>query len=455
MRFHKLIKWFAPALLVINLLVKFLIAEPTIGADLILYNLVVLLAIISLFQVPLQNDPLAVVFLSLAIASWGIGSITSSLSQFFSFAGPAQLVSNIAYSLFYPFAFIAIPRAIAKGKKLRSIELLDAAIFGLGLCSIIAALLLATLLQDSGIGTFFSVLYTVCDIALVVIVLASAVISELSVRLNLLITGVLIFAVTDFFFLWNEINGSYRFGQLSDLGWLVGIVFMALSFWYLPNPNQREAKIHPALIAVSIFISPALLSAIAIRPDYFPSYVVIPTIATLLLAFIRMTLVIRQANNLGEEKVLARTDELTGLPNRRRLIAELSTFEGVEGALLLLDLDGFKPVNDRYGHEMGDRILRQVAQRFSRSLPTGAILARLGGDEFGILVTGSDDATLELASALKATLSYPFVLDGNTISISVSIGHVRNDGAGDLLQRADLAMYEAKRANADVPVYLP
>jgi diguanylate cyclase (GGDEF)-like protein len=454
-RIHQIVKWFAPALLICNLLVKFFVSESTIGADLILYNLVVLLAIISLFQAPLQNDPLAVAFLSLAISSWGIGSIISSLTQFFDVTGPAPSLSNIAYSLFYPFAFIAIPRAIAKGKKLKLIELLDAGIFGLGLSSIIAALLLATLLQDSGVNTFFSILYTVCDIALVVIVLASAVISELTIRLILLITGVLTFSFTDFYFLWSETKGSYSFGQLSDLGWTAGIVLITLSFWYLPSSNQREAKIHPALIAVSIFISPALLSAIAIRPDYFPAYVVIPTITTLFLAFIRMTLVIRQANNLGEEKVLARTDELTGLPNRRRLIAELSTFNGVEGALLLLDLDGFKPVNDRYGHEMGDRILRQVAQRFSRSLPSGAILARLGGDEFGILVSGSDDATLELASALKATLSYPFVLDGNTISISVSIGHVRNDGAGDLLQRADMAMYESKRANAEAPVYLP
>ena len=455
MRIHQIVKWFAPALLVFNVLIKLLESKPTIGADLILYNLVILLAIISLFQAPLQNDPLAVAFLSLAIASWGIGSVASSISQFFNFTGPAQLVSDIAYSLFYPFAFIAIPRTIAKGKKLKLIELLDAAIFGLGLCSIIAALVLATFLQDSGIGTFFSVLYTVCDIALVVIVLASAVISELTVRLILLITGVLTFAITDFYFLFSEINGDYQFGQFSDLGWAIGIVFITISFWYQPSSNHRDAKIHPALIAVSIFISPALLSAIAIRPEYFPKYVVIPTITTLFLAFIRMTLVIRHANNLGEEKILARTDELTGLPNRRRLIAELSTFEGVEGALLLLDLDGFKPVNDRFGHEMGDRILRQVAQRFSRSLPSGAILARLGGDEFGILVSGSDDATLELASALKATLSYPFVLDGNTISISVSIGHVRNDGVGNLLQRADMAMYEAKRANAEAPVYLP
>ncbi len=84
-----------------------------------------------------------------------------------------------------------------------------------------------------------------------------------------------------------------------------------------------------------------------------------------------MTLVIRQASNLGEEKILARTDELTGLPNRRRLVAEINALSGVEGALLLLDLDGFKPVNDQYGHEMGDQILRQVATRFSRSLPNG------------------------------------------------------------------------------------
>jgi diguanylate cyclase (GGDEF)-like protein len=270
-----------------------------------------------------------------------------------------------------------------------------------------------------------------------------------------MITGILAFTLTDFYYLWAQIQGVYQFGQFSDEGWLIGLALISLSFWYQPNESKSQGKIHPALIAISIFISPALLSAIALRPDYFPTYVVIPTITTLLLAFIRMTLVIRQANNLGEEKVLARTDELTGLPNRRRLIAEIDSFNDVEGALLLLDLDGFKPVNDLYGHEMGDRILRQVSQRFSRSLPSGAILARLGGDEFGVIAAGSDDLTLELASALKATLSYPFFIDGKSISISVSIGHVRNDGNGDLLHRADLAMYEAKRINAEARAYQP
>ena len=455
MRIHHIAKWLPAALVVLHILLRLFFSQPTIARDLILYNAIVLLFVIGIFQAPLHNDPLAVAFLALATASWGIGSVTSSLNQFFSFSGHQQLVSNIAYSAFYPFAFIAIPRAIGRGKKLRAIELLDSAIFGLGFTSIIAALILKQLVGDSDLGYFFSVLYAICDIALIVIVIASAALSKISMRLALMITGILAFTLTDFYYLWEQIQGAYQFGQFSDEGWLIGLTLISLSFWYQSNEGSSQAKIHPALIAISIFISPALLSAIALRPDYFPTYVVIPTITTLLLAFIRMTLVIRQANNLGEEKVLARTDDLTGLPNRRRLIAEIDSFNDLEGALLLLDLDGFKPVNDLYGHEMGDRILRQVSQRFSRSLPSGAILARLGGDEFGVIARGNDEATLELASALKATLSYPFFIDGKSISIGVSIGHVRNDGNGDLLHRADLAMYEAKRINAEVQAYQP
>ena len=452
---HRIAKWLPAILLISHILLRVFISEPSIAKDLFFYNAIVLVILLGLFQAPLHNDPLAVAFLTLATASWGIGSITSSLSQFFEFSARGQLVSNIAYSAFYPFAFIAIPRAIGRAKRMQFIEVLDSAIFGLGFTSIIAALLLKQLVGESGLGYFFSVLFSICDIALMVIILASAARSKISLRLALIITGVLAFTLTDFYYLWSQIQGTYLFGQLSDEGWLIGLVLISLSFWYPPNKSKAEGKIHPALIAVSIFISPALLSAIAIRPEYFPTYVVVPTITTLLLAFIRMTLVIRQANTLGEEKVLARTDELTGLPNRRRLIAELSSFNEADGALLLLDLDGFKPINDSYGHEMGDRILRQVAQRFSRSLPSGAILARLGGDEFGVIAAGSDDATLELASALKATLSYPFIIDGKSISIGVSIGHVRNDGKGDLLHRADLAMYEAKRTSAEARAYLP
>ena len=461
MRTHLIWKWFAPAVLVGHSAAKILQIDAGIVLDLILFNLVIFAAIISLIRAPLHSDPFAISFTSLAIASWGIGSLYSSLAQYLNFNVNSLLFSNIAYSLFYPFAFLAIPRILGRRQRLRLLELLDAAIFGLGLSSIVTALILIQFISNipgDSTTAFFAVLYPVCDIALVVIAVVSAVVSGLSTRSTLLITGVLAFAITDFYYLWEQINNSYKFGQISDNGWLLGITIITLSLWAAPNSLQSETKIHPALIAVSIFISPALLSAIALRPDYFPIYVVIPTIATLFMAFIRMTLVIRQASNLGEEKILARTDELTGLPNRRRLVAEIGALSGVEGALLLLDLDGFKPVNDQYGHEMGDQILRQVAARFSRSLPTGSVLARLGGDEFGVIVLGSPDTTLEVAHALRATLSYPFTVGGNQISISVSIGHVRNDKNGDLLQRADAAMYEAKRSGVaivEAEVYQP
>jgi len=448
-RIYLIWKWFAPALLVVHIASKVLGVQSGIGTDLILYNSIVIFAVISILRAPLHSDPFAIAFTALACASWGIGSLISSLSEFFNFSENSVLVSNIAYSLFYPFALLAIPRIVGRRASLQIIEILDPAIFGLGLSSIVTALILIKFIENipgESASAFFAVLYPICDIALVVIAVVGVFISGLSKRSVLLLLGILVFALTDFFFLGEQILGSYSFGQISDDGWVLGILLIALALWSAPNSNQSDSKIHPALIAVSVFISPALLSAIALRPDYFPIYVVIPTITTLFLAFIRMTLVIRQASNLGEEKILARTDELTGLPNRRRLIAEIGALSGVEGALLLLDLDGFKPVNDQFGHETGDQILRQVAVRFSRSLPTGSVLARLGGDEFGVIVLGDESTTLEVAHALKATLSYPFAVGGNQISISVSIGHVRNDKNGDLLQRADAAMYEAKRS---------
>ena len=461
MRTHLIWKWSATTLLLAHLAAKVLQLSAQVALDLYLFNAIAVVAVISLVRAPLHSDPFAIAFTALAFTAWAIGSIISSSAEFFSYGGNPTLFANIAYTFFYPFAFLAIPRIVGRRQKLRALELLDAAIFGLGLSSIVTALILINFIENipgDNASAFFAVMYPVCDIALIVIAIVSAVISGLSKRSGLLILGVLLFAATDFYFLWAQIQGWYSFGQFSDDGWLAGIVVIALSLWAAPNNEQSDTKIHPALIAVSIFISPALLSAIALRPDYFPIYVVIPTIATLFLAFIRMTLVIRQASNLGEEKILARTDELTGLPNRRRLIAEIGALSGVEGALLLLDLDGFKPVNDQYGHEMGDQILRQVATRFSRSLPTGSVLARLGGDEFGVIVLGNENTTLEVAHALKASLSYPFSISGNQISISVSIGHVRNDKNGDLLQRADAAMYEAKRSGKSIveaAVYQP
>jgi diguanylate cyclase (GGDEF)-like protein len=380
------------------------------------------------------------------MGSWIFGSALSSYGQFFTAPAAINYLINISYTLFYPFALIAIPRIISKRKKISVVEILDASIFGLGLSSIATALILSKVISVGSSQGFFEIFFPICDLAIAITIAITSITQRLNLRFFILALGFAIYLAFDFLYLWISIQNQYVFGTIFDNGWVLGIIVISLSLWYPPADSQQNLSIHPAFIALSIFISPTLLAMMALRPGIFPAYIVFPTIATLFLAFIRMTVSLRQAHDLGDEKTLARTDELTGLPNRRRLIAELDSFSKVEGALMLLDLNGFKQVNDQCGHGAGDQVLIQVAARFARVLPQSALLARLGGDEFGVLLNGTSHATLEIVQALKACVSYPFLIDGKNISVGVSIGHVSNSEGGDLLAKADAAMYAAKRS---------
>jgi diguanylate cyclase (GGDEF)-like protein len=154
-------------------------------------------------------------------------------------------------------------------------------------------------------------------------------------------------------------------------------------------------------------------------------------------------------------------DALTGLKNRQhylnRLRAQLNAADATL-AVLLMDLDRFKEVNDTLGHHSGDLLLREIAARVQETAPAQATVARLGGDEFALLVPGLDEAAaLALAAQLRAGVSRPCVVDGVTVDIEVSIGvcvapaHGRDDSV--LLKRADMAMYAAKSSGAGVEAY--
>ncbi|OYX88963.1 MAG: hypothetical protein B7Y84_07060 [Azorhizobium sp. 32-67-21] len=155
----------------------------------------------------------------------------------------------------------------------------------------------------------------------------------------------------------------------------------------------------------------------------------------------------------------ARHDSLTGLPNRLNLMEHLRAALERRGeeprlALLLLDLDYFKTVNDALGHVIGDRLLKAVAARVRETVPPGAIVARLGGDEFAILLRGVEETeAMDAARRLIAAIKTPFQLDhnrivtGGSLGISIAPGDEAVDGAmteGTLLQQADLALYRAK-----------
>ncbi|MGW4103581.1 putative bifunctional diguanylate cyclase/phosphodiesterase, partial [Streptomyces sp. NPDC004976] len=174
----------------------------------------------------------------------------------------------------------------------------------------------------------------------------------------------------------------------------------------------------------------------------------------------------------------AEHDPLTDLPNRalftRRVQQALSGRRASDRgaalrgtAVLFIDLDGFKGVNDTIGHQAGDELLVQAARRLQDAVRKGDTAARLGGDEFAALIAGDGvrdrDARerhmLELADRLRATLSQPYAIDGNDVRVNASIGVAFAEpgvGAGELLRNADLAMYRAKAAGKGrVELYRP
>jgi diguanylate cyclase (GGDEF)-like protein/PAS domain S-box-containing protein len=157
-------------------------------------------------------------------------------------------------------------------------------------------------------------------------------------------------------------------------------------------------------------------------------------------------------------------DALTDLPNRTLLQDRLSqailagTREDTPVALLLIDLDRFKEVNDTFGHHHGDLLLQQVGPRLASVLRASDTIARLGGDEFGVLLPGtSADSAVSVAEMLLGVLAAPFVLEGQAVQIGGSIGvagyPVHGNDAPTLLRQADVAMYVAKRAQTGIVVY--
>ncbi|EDZ63737.1 diguanylate cyclase/phosphodiesterase with PAS/PAC and GAF sensor(s) [Sulfurimonas gotlandica GD1] len=173
---------------------------------------------------------------------------------------------------------------------------------------------------------------------------------------------------------------------------------------------------------------------------------------------------------LAESKIefMAYYDVLTGLPNRELLTDRLKQSIALSNrtkqpvAICYLDLDGFKPINDKFGHETGDKLLKLFAQRFKEHLREGDTISRIGGDEFILLLSGfeSQKQLKEILVRLIDTANIPFEIDQNRIHISCSIGAtiypIDNSDTDTLIRHADQAMYRAKEiGKSNYIIYTP
>lgn len=298
--------------------------------------------------------------------------------------------------------------------------------------------------------------------------------------LGLFIAGGMVIAVADSLYGWGELTGNIAaYETLADTGWLLWYILWAAAALdptvagieqeekasdRAANPSNRTRFAVLAAIALTAPLS-IVFGALENRP-LDTALVAAGTIALFALVIYRMSLVVTslEASLATQERLQAELshvayhDALTGLFNRAFLNAHLEKLLRQRGepdiAVLFLDLDNFKEINDRFGHAGGDRLLIDLARRLEACIRGADVVARLGGDEFLVILDldgrDVDRASTATARRILQALILPTRLSGEEISVSASIGiawpQAGDNSADSILGAADRAMYAAKRA---------
>ncbi|MDH2902698.1 MAG: GGDEF domain-containing protein [Actinomycetota bacterium] len=284
---------------------------------------------------------------------------------------------------------------------------------------------------------------------------------------GLLLGGIAWFLLGDVLHVNQIATNTVHAVSFTDTTFVVGLWMMGIAASTHDRRNaprhSRRVETSLSVAAVPVFSGVLAISVIAASWAWNrPPEVGGLALTALTLVMVRMWLALREERRLVLSSSLdARTDALTGLANRRRLFERIDELLGGVDAsqvgVILIDLDGFKEVNDEIGHAAGDELLRIIAQRFTRRVANRGNLARLGGDEFAIVSVAPEATLVALARELLETTSQEFSLQGHRVRLGASMGvSLAREGDADafeLLRRADVAMYEAKKRRSGVAVY--
>ena len=378
--------------------------------------------------------------------------------------------SEVAFLGFFPLAFAAFLLLLrGRVRRLTAGMWLDCIVTGCTAAAIAAAAGIGGLLQSTDGGALVvatAMLFPIGDLLLLSLVAGGlALIGRGAGPGWWWVTAALgMFVVTDTVYAYQLAQGSYVVGGPLDIAWGLAFVCCGMAATQrTPRCGRGRADGRGALLIPAI----CSLAALALL---FTGYLAggdpvagALALVAVLAALARTGLTFRDVRALADSRRQARTDELTGLPNRRSVFealveADVRLAAGARTAVLVLDLDRFKEINDSLGHAVGYALLAQVGPRLRAELRADDVLARLGGDEFVVLAQDVDaDEARTLARRLRAQLQRPFTSSGMVLDVDVSVGVVigpdESRSAVELLQLADLAMYAAKTARTGVEVY--
>jgi diguanylate cyclase (GGDEF)-like protein len=391
-------------------------------------------------------------------------------------AKPYPSVADAFYVLFYPLILAGLlrfpaPRR-ARGERVRlGLDLAVVAIGGFAL--VFYVVLGPTVLADGGsaLQSAFSVAYPVGDMILLAglasVVLRGTAASSLT-ALRTLGIGMCFFVAADLVYGYITLHSTYQGGDPVDALWMVAIAIFAIagSAQRAPDPTAEEAvALRPVRASWMPYVAVAVgygLLTLAERHDALvPAGVLLVAAAALMgLVSVRQLLAQRDlVSTRGQLSHQSLHDTLTGLPNRalvldraERMLARARR-NHTPVAALYVDIDGFKQVNDSFGHASGDTLLQAVAARISGTIRECDTAGRLGGDEFVVLLEdlpeeiGAELVAERLCEVLAQSVEFEGA-HGRALSVSASIGVAVGTRAcaDDLLRDADFAMYEAKTA---------
>jgi diguanylate cyclase len=416
--------------------------------------------------------------LGLAVTSWALGDLVLAIESQGGVTPPTPSLKDVFYVGFYPLAYVAAVIFIrGDTRRLTTPNWLDGAVASVGTASVCAAFVYSRVLHLTGgdpAATVTNLAYPIGDVLLLSLVMGGSTVmpGRRKAPWLLIAGGLAINAVGDTANLFGTSFGASRIGFIFNaIAWPASLLALSVSVWLRPRPADLQAVQKPAS-----FVIPGISSACALAVLFVGNLRGTSRLslglatAALLLAGIRLALSVHGIRSLSQERRRQSvTDELTGLGNRRYLNAVLDAFFADYNdaadrprtiALLFVDLNHFKEVNDTFGHSIGDRVLKELGPRLSACVSKDDLLIRLGGDEFVVVLADSDaEHATTVAQRLTDGLAEPLTIDAVRIHLDASIGIAvaptdATDPAG-LLWCADVAMYRAKLTTAPFATYQP